>query len=295
MTRTDVHSPANLITEDYEYFWCFDNNPEPPAPGPFVNISNEFLQEIVTGIQKSPVSERSYHQCHHCGARIRYVALLKHLPTGAIIAVGETCLDNRFELATAEFHKLRKQAQLDREAHRIKTAAEEQLSELDPDLVDCLAKKDPETYVNEFTQAARAHHIVSDIRRKLWLYGSISVGQVNLVGKLIIQEQEAQARKAEREAEVKVDAPEGRFEIVGTVVSRKWKDSDFGGNYKIVVKVEEEDGIWLAYVTEPSRIETERGDVVKLTATWTRSDTDPSFAFGKRPSKPSIVKEAAAA
>lgn len=44
-------------------------------------------------------------------------------------------------------------------------------------------------------------------------------------------------------------------------------------------------GVWLVWLTEPSSIETERGDMVQMTATLTPSDNDPAFAFGKRPSK----------
>jgi hypothetical protein len=264
MTRTDVHSPANLVTEDYEYVFCLDNDPEEGTPGWATFLSDDFVREIWDGLAKSPVSDRSIFQCHHCGARIRYVALLRHLPTSAIIAVGETCLENRFDRATSDFHAVRKQAQLDREAQRIKTAAMEQLATLDPDLVDCLAKKDPETFVNEFTQAARSHHIVVDIRRKLWLYGSVSVGQVNLVGKIILQEQERKVRQAEQ-------------------------DNDFGGAWKLTIKVETEDGVWIAWVSEPSALTTEVGDIVAMTATLTRSDDKPFFAFGKRPTKAVIV------
>src|SRR6202012_4048526 len=56
-------------------------------------------------------------QCQHCGARLRYAALLKHEATKEILWVGETCLDNRFSgMTKAQFDHLRKTAMLAREA-----------------------------------------------------------------------------------------------------------------------------------------------------------------------------------
>jgi hypothetical protein len=140
MTRNDAHAPSNLVTEDYEYIFAADLN-----TAWAVNLDREFLGELLN--YDPALATRGQSQCHHCGAHLRYAAWLRHVPTGYTIVVGETCLDNRFGRATADFHALRKQAQLDREAQRIKTAIAD-FVDANPDLA-FMADKNHE-HTNEF-------------------------------------------------------------------------------------------------------------------------------------------------
>src|SRR3954470_14014877 len=118
-TRTDVHAPKNLVTEDYDFFACGNfGTADVPAYSPLNTPMGQALLDDGWAFGEN----ESAGQCYHCGARLTYYALLLHQPTHTIIRVGEQCADNRFELATEEFHRLRKQAQLDRAAHRIKNA-----------------------------------------------------------------------------------------------------------------------------------------------------------------------------
>jgi hypothetical protein len=291
-TRTDVHSPKNLVTEDYDYVWAGDNEHFFPLGMRESAEGLAFIQDINDGLKRSPLSDRGRYQCHHCGAHLRYVAILKHLPSGAYIAVGETCLENRFERATADFQALRKAAQLDREQQRIKNAARDFIANLGGELAIVL---DRETFLEDVTSLeGYGLRTVSDIRSKLWQYGNLSDRQVAFVEKLL---SEAKARNAAPApvAETKVDAPTGRMVFEGVVVSRKWVEGDYGSTCKIVLKCDDQErgGIWLVYVTEPNSITTEKGDVVRMTATLTRSDRDRSFAFGKRPSKAEILRHGA--
>lgn len=290
-TRTDVHSPKNLTTEDYEYLFAGDND----APGFLVGVDMDWWRSITNWTPE--LASRGTHQCHHCGAHLRYFAILRHVPSGYAIVVGETCLDNRFALATAEFQRLRQAAALDRQAQRIKTAARDFVNGLDGDEKIALDRDVVLTEAFPFiSEDSYAHSTILDIRRKLWnTHGEATERQVAFVGKLVREARERAAYEAriaaERAAEVRVDAPEGRITFEGVVVSRKWRDSDFGGTFKLVIKVDdpERGGVWLVYVSEPSKIATERGDIVNLTATLTRSDRDRSFAFGSRPSKARVV------
>ena len=86
----------------------------------FDNARMRWLRDLVANSTTARYGD--CFQCDHCGARIRYVGVLRHIPTGDHIAVGQTCMDNRFPLSTAEFQAMRKAAQLDREAHRLLTA-----------------------------------------------------------------------------------------------------------------------------------------------------------------------------
>jgi hypothetical protein len=110
MTRTDPHSPLNLITENYEYAYAYDGHPEEGDRGACVPIVNQLIAQ---GWRFDQV--HGGDTCDHCGARLRYVAVLKHIPTHTLIKVGEICLDNRFSLATGEFRRLRKNAALNRD------------------------------------------------------------------------------------------------------------------------------------------------------------------------------------
>jgi hypothetical protein len=281
-TRTDIHRPVEMDPSDYEYLYAFDNK----APGHLVGVDMSWWHSI-TNFDPA-MQERGTSQCHHCGARIRYVALMRHVPTGYAIAIGETCLDNRFELATkAEFDRLRKAAALDRAKMRIKTAAAEFLTEQN----DTIAKAmDRETDLAEaFGLSAYGLRTVDDIRAKLWKYGNLSGAQLALVERLIAEVPVRAAQAAERAAEVQVAAPTGRVTFSGVIVKQEGRDTEWGYVVKLTVKVTTPDGIYLVWVTKPSKVTCEKGDTITMTATLTRGNTE-HFAFGKRPSAASVVK-----
>lgn len=305
MTRTDVHAPTELVTEDYRFVATFDNVP-PRSPGPgAAAFAYQAYEQAVTWwrdrhrelrelVSTSALAERGLYQCHHCGARFRYLAVIEHTPTGTHIAVGERCLDNRFELATAEFHKLRKAGKLDRERAKAREDAAAFLERIHGQQPAVHHAMHEDTDLEQLGLTEWGFDVVTDIRRRLWQWGAISVKQVELIDRLIREVGERAERQHERDAEVKADAPTGRVEFTGEVVSRKWRETDFGGSMKLVIKVTTDAGAWRVWVTEPSAIETEVGDIVRMTATLAQSDDDPSFAFGKRPTKATIVQEVAA-
>ena len=76
------------------------------------------------------------------------------------------------------------------------------------------------------------------------------------------------------------DAPEGRTQITGTILSLKWKRS----NLKMLLKAD--DG-WKLYLNTPkSIIDTVReGDTVTMKVTVQPLQDNPKFAFGKWPAK----------
>lgn len=310
MNRTDIHRPVEMDPAAYEYVGAADN--AAGDPGARKGIQSEYTYFGVTVTAFSPVGAirtaletlvarndpmgRGVYQCHHCGARLRYFAVMLHVPTGEHITVGETCLSGRFSLESkADFDRLRKAAELDRAAQRIKTAAREFVAKLEGDTAIALDREvdfvahfglDPNGY------AARK---IEDYRDKLWnKYGSLFESGTNFVAKLIAENKGQVVRQAqvaaERAAEVKVPAPTGRVTFEGVIVKRVWKDSDFGGAMKLTVKVTTPAGIYLVWVSEPSKVQFERGDTIRMTATLTRSNDNESFAFGKRPSNPVLIE-----
>lgn len=274
-TRTDVHRPATLVTEDYEYVGCYDLGDSETPPTFYVPTGLNYIGEYGFG------------RCDHCGASLRYGAVLVHTPSGprAAISVGETCLGNRFERATSDFHATRKAAQLDRERQRIRAAWEDyraQHADVDWDAL-----------------SASTNDFVCDVLAKGRRYGQLSERQLETVVAAVARDIE---RAAGRPEEIKVPAPEGRISFTGEIVSVKEHDGYMGGiDWKMTVKVSTPDGIWLAWVTVPRNLAPRnlaytalRGSTVALTATLTPSDRDPSFAFGKRPTKAEILQEVSA-
>jgi hypothetical protein len=274
--RTDIHRPVEMDPANYTFLFAYDSNHPMHHLAPEWQLRGEPEPNVVGGT------------CTHCGAHIRYIAVLRYLPTGRYILVGETCLDNRFSLESkAQFDALRKAAELDRAAQRIVKAATECIEALDttPEAKAFLADKKSE----------QGHHIARDIRRKLWLYGSISAKQADLVAKLVAPKPATPATPEE----VLVDAPEGRTTIQGVVLTVKWQESDFGGSLKMLVKVTTPQGVYKVWGSVPSNLDTggagtlDKGDTVRFDAQVTPRET--GFAFYKRPTKAAFVARAHAA
>jgi hypothetical protein len=287
--RTDIHRPTEMDPQNYEYVAAFDNQT------PWVLAGGDWAMEISRKIARDDRLDRSVFQCHHCGARLRYFAVLTYTPTGEYVVVGETCLDNRFSLVSkAAFDALREAAALDRKAQRIKTAAAAFVAEL-TDPTAKLALDRETDLAATFGLDGYGLSTVTDIRRKLWnSYGEISERQIAFVLRLIAEVPARAAAAAARAAEedLKIPCPTGKVTI-DVVVGRKWKDSEYGGSMKITLKCATPEGIFLVWMTEPRAIETERGDIVRVSVNITPSDSDPSFGFGKRPTKAEITGRAA--
>ena len=276
MGRNDVHRPAELVTENYSHVITFDNNPggDDWTPSEHAHRVKEIALKAIEAEPRAATWQRGIWQCHHCGAHIRYGAVLRHV-NGEAIAVGETCLENRFERATGEFHALRKQAQLDREKQRIVNARREWREEYPQ-----AAWLDDETAVE-----AVGNGYIWDLHRKLRLYGSLSVRQVDAAARVVEREKQRAAERAVDDARTWIAARQGRVEVEGTVLARKVRDTDWGVTVKLLLRVDEESGSWKLWVTEPRALgdPAERGDKVRLRAGVERSDDDESFAFGSRP------------
>jgi hypothetical protein len=99
------------------------------------------------------------------------------------------------------------------------------------------------------------------------------------------------AKAAERE-EAKANTPHweaGRVEIEGAVATRSLRDTQWGSTWKLRIVLDDGRGLW---VTEPNSIITGVGDRVRMTVTVEPADDDPTFAFGKRPTKAEVTQEA---
>lgn len=295
MTRTDAHRPAVLVTEDYEYVFA-EVNELPGAPG-WVLRRGDFGLEMARWISRTDRLDRNTHQCHHCGAHLNYFAVLKHVPTGDAVVVGETCLENRFDRASADFHRLRKQAQLDRQAQRVKTAVAA-FVEANPDLA---FMADPEhQHSNEF---------VRDVARKLRRYGELSDRQVAAVRRSLEQNAEREVKRAEEQASAAPVVTGKGVTIEGEVVSVKVQESDYGATLKMLVRDDRGFKVWGSV---PSSITDSvdkvwgprlmNGSVrddgfkgvgvrVRFVANVAASEKDETFGLFRRPRKAEVINE----
>lgn len=283
--RTDVHRPAELVTEHYVYVTSYDTHAhEMAARAMMAGAAPDMwaVEQLNLALEKVRTSSvnRGVGQCHHCGAHIRYGALLRHT-SDEWIAVGETCLENRFERATADFQRLRKQAQLDRERQRIIGLRQAFVAE-HPEL----AWMNDEATATETT----SNRFVLDVARKLRNYGELSERQIAAVGTAL--ERDAQ-RKAEREnppAEVPCPHADGtRTVVTGRIVATKWQESDYGSTLKMMMLIPADGGVWKLWATVPTALDkgTQHSDEIRGTeatirVTIQRTD-DPVFCRGKRP------------
>lgn len=269
--RTDSHNAVNLVTENYDYLGSLDWQESSPARMALINAV------IVTPGRKWAGVHGS-GQCDHCGARLRYAALMLHRPSDTVLEVGETCLENRFDRATADFQRLRKQAELDRGQQRIKKAVAE-FVDANPDLAFLANGEIPAESAKNF--------FIMDVSRKLRTYGELSEKQVAAVRNSIVKDREFAAKKAAEVTLPTSTVVEGKIVVTGEVVSTKFVDNQFGSTYKMLVR--DERG-FKVFGSVPNNIyDVKRGQRVTFSATVTKSDSDNSFGFFSRPTKAGIL------
>lgn len=312
--RTDIHRPSapEFDPEAYTFLGCFDlgfDAADWVGPGPAATVSAQV--KMGNTFRGAP---HGSGQCSHCGARMRYAALMLHEETHTLMYVGETCLDNRFSLTKAEFTSLRKaalenrtrqsrQAQLDAlvaeypvlawasYAHNIGAVGAE------TQVVDGEEYYKPGTDLADRARVGYEISTLSDLWYKASRYLSVSERQVAFVEKLLtrlserVEAFEAQeARKAEA-VESGVQVPTGRMEVVGTVLSVRVEEEWFGYSRRTVEKmlVQHESG-WKVWGTVPASLSgVEKGSRVKFTATVKPSGDDPLFGFQSRPTKGEVL------
>lgn len=325
--RTDIHRPSSpdFDPEAYDCLGVWDNNPEWPNPE-----ATRRRLDIVNGLiaEGYRCGSHGMGQCGHCGAYIRYAALMAREDVKEWIWVGETCLDGRFEMIKTEFDQARKQGKLDRERMLVK-AAWEALCDANPSFAYA-------TYADDIalTLRAQAHDLgldtaklygdahlsasgvnwgldtMHDIARKARRYGSASPKQVALVHRILDEVEGKWAAYVEgalaKKENPPTPVPTGRVVVEGTILSLKYVDGYFEGQSVCKMLVQADAG-WRVYGTQPAAFGlsshydeeldyyvsdpgAEVGDRVRFTATIKRSEGDADFAFYSRPAKPEILQ-----
>jgi hypothetical protein len=287
--RTDIHRPAALVPTDYDFRGVVDLAAGRDDNGDMgaLAAAAQLRHQLFVVEDRKHASVHPHGQCDHCGARIRYAAYMVHRPTGKVLTVGETCLDNRFEQTSEEFHAARKAAELDRSRQRIK--AELRRFAADP------ANSDIAWMADRTAEPPTGNEFVVDVARRLRAYGSISDRQAAAV-------RAALARDAEREAEREAGPPAvpipdellGKVTLEGTVLGITWRSNAYGGAWKVLLQVPHGDGAFKVWTTAPAAALNDgepqglKGRTVRWTGTLQRAErfgvvTDPTFGVLKRP------------
>lgn len=151
-----------------------------------------------------------------------------------------------------------------------------------------------------------------DLSSRIQQGKTVSDKQVAAVAESLARKIAFEAKK-QAEKDTLIPVLEGKIEITGKVVSKKWQDSGFGpysGSLKILILDDRGFKVWgtapksinditsywneetQTYRIDPMR-DVDLGDRVTMTATVTRSDKDETFGFYKRPTKASILEKVA--
>lgn len=296
----DIHSPANVAPEDYDYFGFWDWNATivsdemammvalagPEAAAAF-RASRE--AEIERRIElRAEIRSAGYQgnfeakgTCDHCGANFIYGSIFRHVPTGQLVVVGWICADETFDVpdrAALDQKRARERAAHGRERLRVLTSTIAWVTE-DTTRIGVIG-----WLISHQDESG----FYSDLLAKLRKYGPLSERQEAAVRKGPAQEAARAARAAE--AAQAGPVPTGsRLLIEGEVLTTKWQESMYGGALKMLVKLANGSKVWGSV---PSSIEVAKGDTVRFNANVEASNDDPSFGFFKRPTKATVTMEA---
>jgi hypothetical protein len=310
MTRTDIHRPAVIRPDEYQFvsmeFIKIGAGGDVLADCGYLNACRERIAAHMKMTGGTYAGHEHGGNCMVCGASAIYTALFYHAATNSYVRTGQDCAE-KLGLG-ADWDAFRKAVTNAREAHAGKRKAILTLEDAglsrcwdiytNPPRFDQPAvvgdPGDPgydeaasDAYWAALRAFERAHNqerIIADIVGKLIKYGSISPAQIGFLGKLLAQIDERPAREAKRaaEAEAAAPCPAGRLALEGVVLSvRVDEDGPYGPTTKILLKHDTGFKVWGSL---PSGTHAEQGHRIAFRATVKASDKDPKFGFFSRPS-----------
>ena len=305
--RKDIHRPSAIRPEEYEWVACLYRTEDPLTDA----VVLKEYQDAFNAHRERTGGRMSQHEhggvCHICGADCIYTAIFYHEKTNVYIVTGLDCAEKMEMGDTKVFRAFRTHIKdaLQRRAGKEKAKALLQQREM-PNVWAEYIKVEDIYSKHEGGSLPNEERTLHDIVSKLVRYGDLSDGQWKYLAVLIDRIQrrpEIEAkRKAERDAAAPV--PEGRHQVVGTVLKTDLRETNYGPTLKMLVKAEEGYLLWgtvPASLDDLSRQEIladgtvvapkfDKGCKVQFTATLTPSDNDPKFGFFKRPTKAAVVE-----
>lgn len=281
-----VHNPTNFDPKDYEVVDYLDNRrPSYYGEGMLAYDGTVKFWEADMARVLGDDWRKKAHACIHCGnTNVRWITAVQHFPSGETVVFGSDCTarlgfpdKHTFKLAQLQAKDAARKVRVKVYLQREKFLADNPVFAKAIETIES-----PVHAKNTFAQ---------DVVRKLGQYGSLSERQVSAVIASLARDV-AKANPVEVVEVPKGDAPIGRVTVKGLVLNTKDQASDFvpgGWVKKMLLQLENNSRVWM---TVPSKHDVAKGETVVVTATFTVSKDDKSFAFGARPS---IVSSVAAA
>jgi hypothetical protein len=321
-TRTDVHRPSEFNPADYRWVGYTDDGDSavpPLSDGPMFRRLDEGEAPVPT----DRVNEIHPGGCDMCGHRpLRHRYFYLHEATGEVIVLGIDCAE-KATFETRQAMLAAKRVRAEREAEATRRIVEEYTA-ANPKVVAFLEG----VYEGEINVGRTADFLL-DLRAKMIRYGYLTEKQTAAVEKIIARQAEFEAKRAEEDAAaspIPAEVLNDRAVIKGEVLSVKWRDSQFGGSYKMVVRDERGFKVWgtcpdaildpgvklrypdggeaivstadAAYRAEDVQLVEAYeavGSIVTFACRVERSDDDEAFGFFKRPTKSSVLTPKVAA
>jgi plastocyanin len=271
IARHDVHTAAhaNFDPADYRFIGVLDTDTS-------LSRSNDFVaRRKVKALEAEGfpyVLVHPHGQCDSCGQHLRYVAVMFHHPSAALVEVGVNCLTGRFSMAQAEIKRMMAEAKKAREAHAL----------LDAFLAQCAENQELAyaTYAKNLAAAAPegtstwGTDTLASIATSARQYGSATDSQLALIGRILDELEskfaEQAARNAARAAErnTRVDAfigtvDEKKRPFTGVVRLVKVIDTMYGTSTLHIIDTAEGTVKWFT----SAAVELNAGDEVTFTAT----------------------------
>jgi hypothetical protein len=286
------HGEAALDVDAYECIGWFDNAPDYPMGPEFREALQRQRQQL---LDRGSSKWSNLSQCAHCGTHIRYHVVMRDTRDDSLIAVGETCADDRFGLSKSQWKakkdkldQMRAEARTGQKWIKLRQTYPEAVALLEENL-DQMAEWDAErdalyadarangTYTNtpEFEDAFYAidkkwralrkdqwPDFVSDIARRMKAHRKLSQRQAEAALEWTAKHRQKvadrAAKRAEQDAEPKAPVVTGNgVTIEGVVLATKIQDSDYGSTLKMLVKVDGDDGSYKVWGTVPSAMPTQ--------------------------------------
>ncbi len=219
MTRTDIHRPSQIKTEDYLLIGFRYIGPHAMNFGDD-RVTIEAHRQNTGGFYSS---HEHAGTCHICGAHAHTLGVFWHEKTNRYIMAGEDCAAKMDLGGDIAFRSFKKRVAAGLETSRGKLRAQKFLEDN-----GLLAAWD----IAQGTADKWEENTIRDIVGKLIQYGSISEKQIAFLGNLIAK---IPAREAQKAARISENAASQHIGTVGkrevfslTIQWVKYFDSDFG-------------------------------------------------------------------
>ena len=302
--RTDIHKPSVINPDDYQYV-CSMTRPVEIGDAIYLEQERRYLELHMGRTGGSWSNHEHGGNCHVCGAHFVDYAVFWHQPTNVYIKTGLECADKLGGGNREAFQKVKTERQAMERAKMGKLKAAAILKERG--IFDQISKWSaaPGEIGGAFDPHS-AHFDGLDDRLALklvgWLEsmhslvvnlirsGELSESQWDYLDRLVALAENVRKLQAKIDEERKSapPVPEGRQEVTGIILGLKWEEGRFQNTLKMLLQDDRGFKVW---TTVPKVImdKAEKGTRLSFEVTLSRSETDPVFGIGKRPTKAKIL------